>query len=210
MSETDEKQAQEPELPKISRRRKRCADYFFIGNCTKAEAYRRTFPIKPEWDAQRIADNAYRVFCRPEVKAYLAHLAKQAEDEYDLRKHVVLSKLYASATSNIRDLYDEKGELIPINQLPPEVAATLSSIKVEEVWVGRGDQRTQTGVLREVKQINSNEAADVLGKMLGWQKGKLEIDTNAPPPVINITPYPDADEAEAQARAAFSRNTPAA
>lgn len=207
MSETDD--IQEPDVPKISRRRKRCAEYYFVENCTKAEAYRRTFPVKPEWDAQRIADNAYRVFNHPQVKAYLAYLARQAEDEYDIKKHVVLSKLYAAATANVRDLYDEQGNLIPLRDLPPHVAATLSSVKVEELYSGRGEGRAPIGVLKEVKQINSNEAADVLGKMLGWQKGKLDIDLNAPPPVINIAPYPDADEAEAEARAAVSRHTTA-
>lgn len=192
-------------LPKLTRRVKRAAEEHFLG-ASKAEAYRRAFAIKDGWDAQRIADNAYRVFKRPEVKAYLAQLAKDAEEQYEIRKHLVLAKLTASATANAQDLYDDKGQLIPIHQLPREVAATINSIEVEDMYEGVGDKRKFVGVLRKVKQVDSNRAAEVLGKMQGWIKEKMELDLkNAAAPVINIAVYDDDDEVERAARAAISR-----
>lgn len=203
MSESTTPVEQSP--PKITRRRKRAAEEFFLG-ATKAEAYRRAFAVKEGWDARRVADNAYRVFKHPEVKAYLAYLAKEAEEHYEIRKHLVVTKLIAAATANAQDLYDEKGELIPIHRLPREIAATISSVEVEEQYDGQGENRKFVGVLRKVKQIDSNRSAEVLGKMQGWIKDKMELDLkNAAAPVIHVSVYEDDDEVERAARAAISR-----
>lgn len=192
-------------LRKLNRRQKRAAEEYFLG-CSKAEAYRRAYACKPEWDAARIADNAYSVFKRPEMDAYLAQLGKEAEEQYEIRKHLVLQKLTAGATSNVQDLYDENGELIPIHKLPREVAATICSIEVEELCAGQGEARKSIGILRKIKQVDSNRAAEVLGKMQGWIKDKMELDLkNAAAPVINISVYDDDDEVERAARAAISR-----
>lgn len=158
---------------KLNRRQRRAAEEHFIG-ASKAEAYRRAYAVKANWDAQRIADNAYKLFKRPEVQAYLAQLAKDAEEQYSLRKHLVLSKLSAAATSNIQDLYDESGALIDICKLPRDVAATICSIEVEQRFEGRGESREHVGHLLKVKQIDPKGAAEVLGKMLGWIKEKVE------------------------------------
>lgn len=190
---------------KLNRRQKRAAEEYFLG-ASKAEAYRRAYAMKPSWDARRIADNAWKLFKRPEVLAHLAQLATEAEAQYEIRKHLVLAKLTAGATANVQDLYDEKGELIPIHKLPREVAATICSIEVEELCAGQGEARKSIGILRKVKQVDSNRSAEVLGKMQGWIKDKMELDLkNAAAPVINVCVYGDDEEVERAARAAISR-----
>lgn len=172
MSETDE--TKEPDLPKISRRRKRFAEEYIVNGCTKSEAYRRAFGIKKGWDSQRIADNAYRVYNRPEVKTYIAHLQKEIQEEYEARKARVLRTQYLLSIGDIETLATENGS-----------------------------------VFREAKVSDINEATKNISRMLGWMSDNVDLNLNAPPPVINIAPYPDADEAEAEARAAVSRHTTA-
>lgn len=109
---SDEKaEGQEPELPKISRRRKRAAEEYALGNCTKAEAYRRAGMSKPTQTSQQIADRAYQLFQRPEVKAWVAHLTKQSEEEYEVRKTKAVRTQYLLSIGDIETLVKENGEI---------------------------------------------------------------------------------------------------
>jgi phage terminase small subunit len=201
LSDTDS-QAQPPA---ITRRRKRWADEFLTG-CTGAEACRR---IGMKGTPQQLADRACRFKRRPEVQAYLEERRKNLSEATGIRVEQIARELSLIAFGNLKSLFDENGKLIDISKLPDDVAAFISSVEVEAEFSGRGESRVHVGDVLKVKTWNKVESLEKLAKLLGFLKDKVELDLlNAPPPVINISPYPDADDAEREARAAFSRNSP--
>ncbi|HEY0684753.1 MAG TPA: terminase small subunit [Steroidobacter sp.] len=196
-----------PALPKLTRRRQRFADEYLTG-VSGAEAMRR---IGSKGEPQQLAHRAYRMLQRAEVRAYLTERRKNLSEATQIRAEQIARELSLIAFGNLKSLFNEKGELVRIDQLPDDVAAFVSSIEVEANFEGRGEARTRVGDVLKIKAWNKVEALEKLAKLLGLLKEKVELDLlNAPPPVISITPYPDADDAEREARAAFSRNSPSA
>jgi len=195
-------------LKKLNRREQRLADLVLTG-LKGAQALRQMnaksqIPRTP----QQLADSAYRMLALPHVKAYMAERRKDLSDATGVTAEQIVREVSLVGFGNLKSLYNEKGELTAIDQLPEDVSAMLAGIEVEELFEGRGEEREHVGRLRKVRAWPKVEALEKLAKMLGFLKDKVEIDLNAPPPIINILPYEDADAAEREARASVSRNTP--
>ena len=204
---TDEKVEDTPKASaKLTRRRRRWADEYLTG-VTGAEACRR---IGMEGTPQHLADRASRIKRRPEVKAYLEERRKDLSEATQIRAEQIARELSFIAFGSLKNLFDADGNIISVRNLSDEQAAMLSGIDVEAKFEGRGESRVPVGNVLKVRTFNKIDALEKLAKLLGLLKDKVELDMiNTPPPVINISTYPDADEAEREARAAFSRNSTA-
>lgn len=202
MSDDDQIQpapAADDQQPKLTRRERIFCDLYLTG-LTGAAAIRTMEEHKAKKSASP-AQAAYLFLRRPAVKTYLAERRKSQDETFGIRKERVLRRLnLASGEGNIKNLYDENGKLIDISVLPEDVAAMISSIEVEDVFEGQGEARTFVGQLRKVKLIDPNKAAEVLARCMGWNRDKLEIDSDAPPPVIQLVAYPDDDDAPVPAQ----------
>lgn len=193
---------------KLTRRQKRWADLHLTG-LSGAECLRR---MGDEGTAQQLADRAYRIKILRHVKAYIDERLKDEEDAFQINKASVMRRLYlaASLEVSVADLVDEGGTPIPLKQLPAEIAALIVRMEVEDMFEGLGDARVKTGVRYKYWLQDGKGSAEVLARCRGWFKDKLDVNTNAPPPVITIMAYEDDDDAERNARAAVSRqSTPA-
>jgi len=87
------------------------------------------------------------------------------------------------AFANIQDLYDDNGNLIPISELPREVAASIQSTKARRER-GRnprdGEDDTETEIL-DVKVYDKRLSLVDLGKAIGDMfKEKVELGTDRP------------------------------
>lgn len=197
------------DLPKITRREKRFADFYLEG-LSGSEAARRA-----GYKGERPDNVAYRFLKRPAVKRYLAEQRQSAEQTFGIRKERVLRRLNNIVEGTAKQLLDDKGNPIPVSKLDNDVAASIAGIEVERVEITRNKQTNVEGTVEtetivetraiKVKQWDPVRASEQLSRMMGWNRDKLEIDnTNAPAPVINVEVYPDADKAEAEARASVS------
>lgn len=193
----------EQEAPKkLTRRELRLCELYLTG-LKGAECLRL---MRSKGTPQQLADRAYKMLRQPHVKAYLAERRRSDEEEFGLRKEAILRRLNNVATISVKALYDEAGQLIPVHQLPDDVADIISGIDLEELYSGRGSEREPIGVLKKIRTIDPNKAGEVVSRMMGWNKDKLDVNGNlsALPPVIRIAAYDDNDEAERAARAAVS------
>lgn len=78
----------------------------------------------------------------------------------------VLRKLLHIADVDLADLYDEHGNLKNIHDIPEATRRAMAGIEVDELWEGRGEDRTQVGVTRKVKLWDKPRALELLGKHL--------------------------------------------
>jgi phage terminase small subunit len=79
-----------------------------------------------------------------------------------------LVKLLAQlATFDIGLMYDENGNLKPLNEIPERERLAIESLDVEEVYEGRGHERQQVATVRKVRTSKRNEAIDKLMRHLG-------------------------------------------
>lgn len=175
--------------PKITRQQRIFCDLYLTG--LSGSACVRQMQTRSSKPSERPDLVACRWLKRPAVQEYLKEQRNSQEQQFGIRKERVLRRLYHAAEGNPQALIDKSGAPIDINSLTEEAAAMIAGIDVEDIYEGHGENRIYKGQLRKVKLVDSNRAAEVLGRMMGWNRDKLEIEDNSPPPIIHLMPYPD-------------------
>lgn len=87
-------------------------------------------------EAGRIAgykekSKAWAIAHRPDVQARVQELIEQRFSKVSITAERTMKELARIAYADIRDLYDENGDLLPVHMLPDDVAATVARIEVE-------------------------------------------------------------------------------
>ena len=85
-------------------------------------------------------------------------------DRNEWTVETVLQELRLMATFDIRDLYDDAGNVKPISEWPKHAAAAVAGIEVNELFDGRGDEREMIGVAKKLKLWDKTKAIEQLGK----------------------------------------------
>ncbi len=135
--------------------------------------------IRAGYSSKYAERSAYITMQKPEVM-----LAIQRELNKDLKKievtrEMIINELALGGFYDIRDAFDEKGDLLSINKLPAHFAKAVVGIDVKEVIVDteRGPERTVT---TKLKLMDKKGALYLLGQHLGMfgvnvnVKGKVE------------------------------------
>jgi len=113
----------------------------------------------------------------PKIALRLNELREKAEAKALVTVEKVLRELYKLATVDIRQAFDEQGNLKPIKDLPEDVARAIASIESFEEYSGRGDKREPVGFTRKIKLSDKIRALELLGKYLKMFTDKVEHTT---------------------------------
>lgn len=105
----------------------------------------------------------YTIAERPDIRARIGEIVWQRFRKENITAERVIRELARIAFANAADLFDDKGNLIPVHELPDDVAATISAIDVETSRRGRGEDK-EFFTIRKVKQASKMEALTVLAK----------------------------------------------
>lgn len=171
----------------------RFAEAFFRDPSNAGKAYMSVFPdVKKEsaW-AQ-----GSRWLKDPVVKQRLAELEENAsqiaQEKLNIDAERILQEEARIAFLDPRQLYDENGSLLPLNNLPEDVARALDSVKVTEIPQSGGNPKYKyeykfnskgsaldrlegvTGMKREgVPQGNIFNLTQIIVEIDGDERGKL-------------------------------------
>ncbi len=126
-----------------------------------------------------------------------AALAKvQAERAYraDISADRVLEEIRRVAMSDVRALFDGEGRLMPLDKLPPEAAACISSMEII-TRTRPGSEPVEVEYVAKVKTWDKPAALTLLAKHLGLLIDRVQnigadgkpIDPGRPVFVVNIT-----------------------
>lgn len=94
----------------------------------------------------------------------------------DLSAEKVLTEILKLATSDLRKLFDDKGGLLPPEKWPDDVAASVSSIEIDELFDGFGQDRHQIGFTKKVRLWDKTKSLELLGRHLKLFTDKLEVE----------------------------------
>lgn len=147
-----------------------CLELSVENNQTKA--YMRAYPDSGYEAARRSASS---LMTNPDIIERVKQLREERNERLKLDGDSLLQSLYNNAKANMRDLYRPDGSLVPINELHPDIAASIQQIEVEELFAGRGDDRQVIGLVRKYKLVDRLKAAELVGRNL-----KLWKDVGSP------------------------------
>lgn len=144
------------------------AEYLVDLNATRAA-------LRAGYRAKHIEEMARQVMARPHVRAAVDEALARRASRVEVKADDVLRALLRSLNSDIRQAFGEDGCLKPIRELPDDVALAIASVEVDEIWEGRGEERTQVGVTRKVKFWSKDKAIELALKHLGLLTDKSEV-----------------------------------
>ena len=110
---------------------------------------------------------------KPAIAEAVRKAREKQKTRIEVSADVVLRELLAIGVSDIRKLYDEKGNLRPIHELDDATAASIAGVETDEIFDGAGKDRVWTGYARKVKRFDKTKALELLGRHLGlWNDPK--------------------------------------
>lgn len=114
----------------------------------------------------------------PEVRARIAELEKEQVQRVKVEADRLLLELLRIATSDVGEMYDREGKLLPLHEMPEGARRAIGGVETEEKVVGDGEdgEDLATAVrVKKVKLIDKVRALELLGKHKGlWGGGLLE------------------------------------
>lgn len=136
------------------------------------QAYMRVYPDSSE---EAAASSGSVLLRNPKIKKAIEQGAEDKIARTKITQDKVLAEYAKIAFFDIRQLYDDRGELIPVYELPEDVARALSGIEHFVEYETIGNHKELTGRTTKVKTNDKNKALDSMGKHLGMFPSKHEI-----------------------------------
>jgi phage terminase small subunit len=117
----------------------------------------------------------YRLAKMPEViEAIIAERERELK-EFEVTEERVLQRLAMFSFVDKRDFYNEDGTCKNIQELSEEAASCITSIDVEELWEGRGENREQVGRVLKYRFESPKGALELLGRFLKLWTDRIEV-----------------------------------
>lgn len=112
------------------------------------------------------AVTATRLLKKAKIQARLKELRSKQEKRTEVTADRILLELYRIATVDVGQAFTDEGMLKPLKDIPEDVRRAIAGIEVDEIFEGRGDERTQVGWTKKVKFWDKPRALELLGKHL--------------------------------------------
>ena len=154
-------------MPNIERKQKRFVQEYLIDlNATKAA-------IRAGYSQRSAATTGSWLLQMPHVQVYVDELVEKRKERTDITSDRVLTELAKIAFLDIRAFYNDKGNLVPVHELPPDVAATITDLKVSEYIDGITGQITTES---KIKILDKLKSLELIGRHLRMFTDKIELD----------------------------------
>lgn len=143
---------------KLSPKQERfCEEYLIDLNGTQAA-------IRAGYSPRTANEQAARLLAKVSVQEYVRNLREKMANKLEATRERVLQEYARIAFTDIRDFYDENGNLKEVINLNDDAAAALSGIEIEEIIIAG----KSVGTLRKVKRWDKKGALDSICKMMGY------------------------------------------
>jgi phage terminase small subunit len=122
--------------------------------------------IRANYSPRSAKEQASRLLTKDNVRYRVNQLIEEQFNRIKLSADLVIKGLLKISEADIRDAFDEDGNLKPIKDLPEPIAKAIAGVETDELYDGKGSDREKIGVTRKIKFWNKNEALRDLGRHL--------------------------------------------
>lgn len=150
-----------------------CKEYIIDFNATRAA-------IEAGYSEKTASVIATQNLGKLYIQEYIAQLMKKREERTEITADMVVVELAKIAFHDIRKLYDEHGNMIAVQDLDDESAATIASFKSRKEKTGK--DASDYDIIDEYKRIDKLKSLELLGRHLAMftdvKKHEGEITVN--------------------------------
>lgn len=137
-----------------------CREYVKDFNSTQAA-------IRAGYSKKTAYSIGQRLLKKVEVQAEIKRLLAPAEEAAGLSADRLCKEIGRLAYSNVKALYDVKGEFIPIHKLPDEIAACISGIDYDDGMVlNSAGEMVPCRYIKKIRLWDKNKAHDLAARIL--------------------------------------------
>ena len=151
------------------RQQRFCEEYIVDLNATQAG-------IRAGYSAKTAYSQAHDLLKKPEIEAEVQRLMNERSKRTEITADKVLKETYLLAMSDIGEAFNEDGSLKPIRDIPAHIRRAISSVEVDELFEGRGEQREHVGYTRKLRLWDKVKTLELLGKHLRLFDDAVKID----------------------------------
>jgi phage terminase small subunit len=161
-----------------------------------SDAYRITYNTA-KMKGKTINNKAWELSKNGEITGRLKELRHRAIAKHDVTVENVIREIMKIAFLNTQDLFDDKGELIPIHLLPRDTAAAVASMEVtlSKIVNGKEGSADEYEYLKKIKTNDKLKGLELLGRYLAMFTDK----------VLDLTPREVMEEAYHEQQAETAR-----
>jgi len=146
-----------------------CQEYIVDLNATQAA-------IRAGYSQKTAGSQGHDLLKKPEIEAEIQRLADKRTERVEIRADDVLRETYLLATSDLAAAFNDDGSLKPIKDIPPHIRRAISSVEVDELFEGRGEDREHVGYTRKIRLWDKVKTLELLGKHLRLFSDTLKIE----------------------------------
>ncbi len=151
-----------------ARQRRHAAEYLVDLNAEQSA-------LRAGYSASWARKGAAIAMAKPEMAAEVSRLMAAREKRTQVTQDRVVAEYAKLAFLDPRKFFDDDGNLIPIHELPADVAAALAGVDVVESKVGIGEDGKPVFVpVRKIKFTDKRGSLDSLARHLGMFTDKVE------------------------------------
>lgn len=108
---------------------------------------------------------------KPYIQEAISEAKAQRQERTEITQDMVVKELARIAFLDIRKAFDENGDLLPITDMPEDVARAIGGMDISQL---SSDDET-ISVLKKIKLIDKKGALELLGRHMAMFTDKKEV-----------------------------------
>ncbi len=144
----------------LTPRQRHFIDLYMKGR-SGAQAYKEAYPNVKNANVARAA--AARLLTKGNIIEEIEKRQEELRDKAQIETWQIIRELFRIATSDIRKVFDENGNLLQPYELPEEVARTVASVKYRRIT----DDQGRESISYHVQLWSKPKALKILTQCLG-------------------------------------------
>ncbi len=136
-----------------------CHEYLKDRNATQAA-------IRAKYSAKMAYSIGPRLLTRPNVAYKINRLIEEQLDRLEVKADLVIKEIVKLGYFDIQDIYNEDGSIKAVKDMPEVVRKAISSVEVDEIFLGKGVNRKVIGYTTKIKFWSKEKALEILAKYL--------------------------------------------
>lgn len=142
-----------------------------IAGTNPSDAYRMAY----EYVGKNAPHLARKLAVRKDVSAIITEYRALLSDRFKITEPKILAAYARMAFADIRDCFNEDGDMLQLKDWPRELADLVAGFDYEDLFEGAGKERKHVGQTVKIRLNNRQAALDALAKTQGLfmvDKGK--------------------------------------